>query len=536
MIKKSLLKGGIIVCALAMSVNTNAQKADAVRDMANGVMDSKANPQNHVQTMKGALDRHNSIAAEGRTVEEGFEGDFLPSCWTSIDADGDGQDWFSYNAAGSAFEGEFSAASASWLGGVGPLTPDNYLVSPQLSVGTDEMLTFYIGAQDPSWPAENYGVYVSTTGNAEADFTDELWVETLTDGEWQFRELDMSEYAGQDIYIAFRHFDVTDQFYIKLDQVVLPGTAAECFDCSTVVFPSVEAESIICSEDGTGWFLNLDLDGGEGTFTFSNSANGDEVTIDGFTIVEAGPFANAQNVTFTITYDAEASCTVSFSGTANCTEPCEENALGPWNDFNTAGIPVPDAQGVCDVVTITDFEIWAGEAYTLNEMPADVMYTFNACEGPGAGSWDITYTVLGPDGEVVAFGTDADACSITWTTETAGDYLLIITRVGFCGIGFQIDNGYPELTCSGITSTIDRVVVDAKLYPNPAQNQINVATPLQGDAQVRIFDIAGRLIAQRNINLNGVNFIQDISSLDKGMYSMEITTSDRIATEKFIKQ
>jgi hypothetical protein len=164
------------------------------------------------------------------TVEgESFEGEmFVPMCWTSIDADGDGEDWFLYDVAGSAYAGLNSAASASWTGATGPLTPDNYLVTPQLILGDDEVLTYHIGAQDPSYPDENYGVYISTAGNTEADFTTELFTETLVDGEWYERSVDLSDYNGMTVYLAFRHYDVSDEFYIKLDNVILPGTEIDC--------------------------------------------------------------------------------------------------------------------------------------------------------------------------------------------------------------------------------------------------------------------------------------------------------------------
>jgi hypothetical protein len=534
MFKNVLLNVALTVCAITFALGVSAQKSDLIRD---GIQtDSKANPQAIVQTMKSVIDRHNNVAGQGRSSEEGFEGDFLPACWTSIDADGDGQAWFPYGFAGTAYEGLISAASASWTGPTGPLTPDNYLVSPPLIIGPDEILSFYIASQDPNWPAEKYGIYVSTTGNLEADFTDELWTETLTDDVWQSRELDMSDYEGEEIYIAFRHFDVTDQFYIKLDQIVLPGEIAVCVDCNAVVYPSVEVEAITCAADGSGWNYNLDLTGGEGTFTFSNSANGDVVMIDGFTLVEAGPFANGEAVTFTITSDGSPTCSASFTQAGDCTEPCESFVFGPFPDLVNAVIPVPNDEGVCEVLLIDAFEIWAGEAYLLDGLPEGVMYEFNACSGPAAGTWVVTFTILDPAGEVVAFGTDGDGCSISWNTSVAGDYLLLVNRAGYCGSASQINNGNPEITCSALTTTIDRVVVDAKIYPNPAVDQINVATALQGDAQVRMFDAVGRLVAQRNIHLNGVSFVQDINGLEKGMYMMEITTSNRIATEKFIKQ
>lgn len=162
-------------------------------------------------------------------LHEGFENGFLPTNWSSIDNDGDTNDWFEYDNAvvGSdvSFLGEKCAASASWTGG-SALTPDNYLITPQITMGADFVLSYAIGAQDPNFPAEKYSVLISTTGTAVADFTDELVTEVLSDGNWHVNQFDLSSYSGQNIYIAFRHWDVTDEFYIKLDEVIVgsPGT------------------------------------------------------------------------------------------------------------------------------------------------------------------------------------------------------------------------------------------------------------------------------------------------------------------------
>jgi len=158
---------------------------------------------------------------------EGFEGGlFAPNCWTLIDADGDGNNWFQYGADGTAYEGQFSAASASWF--IVELTPDNYLVSPQLSLAENEQLGYYVASQDPYFLEEKYGVFLSTTGNNEEDFTTELLVETIYVEGWEERIIDLSAYSGMEIYIAFRHFDITDQLYIKIDNVTLPGTFTDC--------------------------------------------------------------------------------------------------------------------------------------------------------------------------------------------------------------------------------------------------------------------------------------------------------------------
>ena len=176
------------------------------------------------------------------SLAEGFEGaDFPPTGWTTIDADGDTQDWFAYEYDGTAHTGTKSAASASYSGAA--LTPENYLITPQLTVTAGMMLSYWVAAQDPDWTAEKYKVVVSTTGADAADFTEILVTETLTpaDSEWGNRTLDLAAYVGQDIHVAFVHFDCTDNFYIKFDDVSTTTVGinnANMEDVSVSVYPN----------------------------------------------------------------------------------------------------------------------------------------------------------------------------------------------------------------------------------------------------------------------------------------------------------
>ncbi len=167
------------------------------------------------------------VAGKSRAtiLEEGFEGEtFPPTGWLNVDANDDGQSWFHYAVEGSAHTGEKSASSASWTQSTGPITPDNWLVTPAINVANDDyFLEYYVGAQDPDWPAEKYGVFISTTGTNVEDFTLEF-SETLTNGDWLLREIDLSAFVGETIYIAFRHYDCNDNFYIKIDDVLVTGT------------------------------------------------------------------------------------------------------------------------------------------------------------------------------------------------------------------------------------------------------------------------------------------------------------------------
>jgi hypothetical protein len=161
--------------------------------------------------------------------------------WHQIDADGDGYTWGRSGATGGGHNGStYFLASASYVNdknNKGPLTPDNYLYTPQrYTVSNGASISFYVRAQDANWAAEHYGVAVATVSGSPtaSDFTT-IWEETLTSktrnkgkfrgtneqGAWYLKTIDLSAYAGQTIWIAIRHFNCTDQFMINIDDIAI---------------------------------------------------------------------------------------------------------------------------------------------------------------------------------------------------------------------------------------------------------------------------------------------------------------------------
>lgn len=150
----------------------------------------------------------------------------IPEFMTLIDNDGDGLGWY----WGSRL-GDGQARSQSYDSSTGAaLTPDNFLITPKLDLtpieaGKSVKLTYKIAptANTAIYRQEHYGVFVSTTGKEAADFTHLLFEETITTDmtNWVLvlRELDLSQFAGQYIYVAFRHYNVTDMDRIVLDDI-----------------------------------------------------------------------------------------------------------------------------------------------------------------------------------------------------------------------------------------------------------------------------------------------------------------------------
>lgn len=167
---------------------------------------------------------------------EDFEDESTLGEWTFVDADGDGNGWWhnTYtdpgidlgHLASSAHSGLGSICSSSFLNSTGqPLTPDNWLFTPPVNLSSkSNYLSFWVAPQDPSYPAEKYAVYVSTKASADAESCTELLTETLYKLENKDDYLNHviqlpEEFNGKVAYIAFRHFDCTDNFQMKLDDV-----------------------------------------------------------------------------------------------------------------------------------------------------------------------------------------------------------------------------------------------------------------------------------------------------------------------------
>lgn len=180
---------------------------------------------------------------------EDFE-DFDTEEWTLVDADGDGYNWYIVSADKyRVYEGEYCIASASYDNDEGALTPDNWMISPLFTATEDAMLFWYDVAQDPDWSHENYSVYVLPADYAELDEAVCIY-NGEPGGEYELHKISMDAYAGQEIRIAFRHHDCTDNFVLSIDVIAVTNKTPEKH---TVTFVDGCDDSVIATaivEDG----------------------------------------------------------------------------------------------------------------------------------------------------------------------------------------------------------------------------------------------------------------------------------------------
>ena len=164
--------------------------------------------------------------------EENFNDENM-SDWTRIDSDGDGNNWgdiFKVTNSTGAVVSPIAMISRSWQ--VVPLTPDNWAITPAIVLPAGEgtiTLTWKAQAAAAAWSLEKYGVYVGTSNSiSNLQLSPVKWIGVHEGGPLGpsiSKSLDVSSFAGETIYVAFRHFDCTDQDWLSIDDVVVTKSA-----------------------------------------------------------------------------------------------------------------------------------------------------------------------------------------------------------------------------------------------------------------------------------------------------------------------
>ena len=184
--------------------------------------------------------------ATGDEFSVNFDDSQIPAGWTTIDGGTpSGYGWqIGSTKLGSTGNGHNGSAdlvlSQSYDNNYGVVYPDNWLISPAVTLGNSSQFSLWACGQDASYAAEHFGVFVSTTGTNPSDFT-MVGEWTLTakgdryngprgdraQGTWYQKVVDLGEYAGEGRYIAIRHFNCSDMFYLDVDDIELTNGRSE---------------------------------------------------------------------------------------------------------------------------------------------------------------------------------------------------------------------------------------------------------------------------------------------------------------------
>ena len=194
------------------------------------------------------------------------------------------------------------------------VTPDNYLVSPQVRLGGS--ITFWATDGDDEYGEEHFAVAVSMSGNTDvSDFTQvQEWTlltgavrtgntRNIMDGTWYEYTADLSAFSGMG-YVAIHHFNCYDMWLLCVDDItIMEGTTGSSISgvfnsgesCSLTATPA-EGYSFI------SWTQNGELVSTEASYSFVVTENRDLV-------------ANfAMNLSITVSVNPAEAGTVSGAG------------------------------------------------------------------------------------------------------------------------------------------------------------------------------------------------------------------------------
>jgi hypothetical protein len=154
----------------------------------------------------------------------------IPDKWTTTDRDGDSKNWGTFTSQNDILSGyEAFAASYSYDTQTDDaLTPDNLMTTTNaidltnVSQGTEVILSWEAGTS-VVWYEEEYSVYLTTSNNTETIVSSTaIWNGILQEGEeMNLFSKDVSSFAGQEVYLTFRHHNSTNEYFLVIDNVLM---------------------------------------------------------------------------------------------------------------------------------------------------------------------------------------------------------------------------------------------------------------------------------------------------------------------------
>ncbi|MDA8859178.1 T9SS type A sorting domain-containing protein [Flavobacteriaceae bacterium] len=193
------------------------------------------------------------------------------------------------------------------------------------------------------------------------------------------------------------------------------------------------------------------------------------------------------------------------------------------------------ADGVLTVDTGDDGAIFGKKAEIDAAFPDNTPYD--------ADNGDNEYLYYIQDDYTDTFVADATNNTITFATNgnlgfftsVAGQEFQILettdNTVYLRNVGSEGNAWYNRLTTADALSTVDAMVLDMRIYPNPSNGSyVTIQTPVNGVKYVEVFDITGKRLINTTLSADTLN----VSSMSSGMYLVKVTVEGQSKTSKLI--
>ena len=357
---------------------------------------------------------------------EGFEGSTLPTGWTTIDANSDGNTWSVGHAT--AHSGHNGVYNLSYIYNTSGTSPDDYLVSPQLDLqGTLRVWLSGYERQSSNY-SEHFEILLSTTGTSVSDFTTTLVGETTTTNGYVEYTADLSSYTGQG-YIAIHHFNCSDQYYLYVDDFGLYGTDNWVSVSPSPTDATTTLTGLTPMTDYEWQVQGVNCDGNGHTTDWSATAN----------------FTTSNGYIITATADPSGSGTFAFTGSGVVSSNATSAVVTPNGDVTvtataTAGYTFMNWIEGGSVVSTTN-------AYALTGVNASHDLIAHFVDMTASNTWPAAVTTLA----AATPGYSVDGSTIT--ISNANGLAWLISTVN--GLNSQSGNDITSSTVINLTADVD---------------------------------------------------------------------------------
>ena len=152
--------------------------------------------------------------------------------WQSYDVDGDGYGWYLDYKGRSGADDDIAFVSDSYY--YSALNPDNWLITPIINLGGT--MSVWMKSYT-SYYLDTFAIYLTTDLDFDEveDFNIPLVVKSVAPYEWTEYTADLSAYAGQQGYIAIRHFNSYDRYALLMDDFRVDGEGVMLSNVSSPV-------------------------------------------------------------------------------------------------------------------------------------------------------------------------------------------------------------------------------------------------------------------------------------------------------------
>ena len=515
-------------------------------------------PQSSVPTSKlPPVGPRDSRGLDEIVISEDFEAydiGELPADWTQVDVDLGYCTQFLRNSTWQVYtNAQIPAHSGTKFAmchyNDNALPNNDWLILPQQTLTGTITLTYWASSQDVNY-LDDYQIRVSTTGTNPADFTDLIQDFNQIPVGFAEHTHDLSDYSGIPFYIAF-HYDATDEFMLKIDDVVLERIESGSVGVITGHVRNADTNAPVSGAlvevQGTGHDATTNA---QGAFTIPNVAAGT------YTLETSSPIYEDNSMPGVVVAASETTdvdilldpLNIGFDDFASTAAP---QAITD-HDTSRMDLVVDEDLVITDVdVTInithsydSDLTIWletpwnqriqlamavgaGGDNFVNTRLDDEAATSITAGAAPFTGSFRPMETLDAAD----AFSTEG-----TWTLVVVDDY--------------DVDEGSIDDFTLHVTYELIDAVGDPNAevptafafhgnYPNPfnATTQFMFDMARSGHASLVLYNITGQEVAtlvDGNLEAGAHQISYTAATLPSGLYFARFTAPDFSATRKVI--